>query len=72
MTVSRFTQNGTFKGAILLGPVFFLVTIPAQLFLALVLVHLLLALFTSPGHVSLRSSSASRVRRAAFIYRSRV
>jgi len=33
-----------------LGPVFFLVTVPAQLFFALMLVHLFLALFTSPRH----------------------
>jgi len=37
-----------------LGPVFFLVTVPAQLLLALMLVHLLLALFAGPGHCFLR------------------
>ena len=37
-----------------LGPVFFLVTIPAQLLLALVLIHLLLALLAGPGHCFLR------------------
>ena len=65
-TVSRFTQNAAFGDGILLGPIFFLVTIPAQLLLALVLIHLLLALFTCPRHVSLRSSSASRKERGAF------
>jgi hypothetical protein len=33
-----------------LGPIFFLVAVPAQLLLALVFIHLLLALFTSPRH----------------------
>jgi hypothetical protein len=66
LTVPRFTQNDAFSGAILLRPVFFLVAIFTELFLPLVLIHLLLALLPSPGHVSLRSSSAPRVRRAAF------
>ena len=50
LTVPRSTQNAAFLGGILLRPVFFLVTVPAQLFLALMLVHLFLALFTSPRH----------------------
>jgi len=54
MTVPRSSKNAAFSGSVLLGPVFFLVTVPAQFFLALMLVHLLLALFSSPGHCFLR------------------
>ena len=55
LTVPRSTQSVAFPGDTLLRPVFFLVAIPAQLLLALMLVHLLLALFAGPRHCFLQS-----------------